>query len=108
MMYHYVITNYTEGGKKMSNTANDGWHSFMENCLKQNRRQDLEIFFNVFLTVSEKDELSKRFNIILELLKGTKTQREIARDLGVSIANVSRGANVLKTYPQNIKEILQV
>ena len=91
----------------MTNTET-GWNDFILKCLAQGNEQDLATFFDIFLTISEKVELGKRFNIIKELLHGQKTQREIARDIKVSIANVSRGANVLKTYPQNIKQLLQL
>lgn len=88
--------------------VNNDWQYFVNNCYNQDSIKELATFFDIFLTISEKDELSKRFSIIKELLKGVKTQREIARDLKVSIANVSRGANVLKSYPENIKELLKI
>lgn len=90
----------------MSN-INSGWNGFLDICFKQSNANELSKFFDVFLTISEKDEFAKRFNIIIELLKGSKTQREIAKDLGVSIANVSRGANVIKIFPNDIKDILK-
>lgn len=90
------------------NNTETGWSDFVLKCMAQGSEKDLATFFDMFLTISEKVELGKRFNIIKELLQGEKTQREIARDLKVSIANVSRGANVLKTYPQNIKQLLQI
>ena len=105
MMYHYVIT-YLE--LIMSYSNNDGWGGFLDICHKQSNTKELDKFFEVFLTISEREEFAKRFNIINELLIGTKTQREIAKDLGVSIANVSRGANLLKLYPKNIKDILKI
>ena len=84
------------------------WQSFVAQCHQFEDVKDLETFFDVFLTLSEKDELVKRFNIVKELLQSNKTQREISRDLKVSIANVSRGANVIKTYPINLKLLLQL
>ena len=92
----------------MSYSNNDGWSGFLDICHKQSNTKELAKFFDIFLTISEKEEFAKRFNIINELLIGTKTQREIAKDLGVSIANVSRGANLLKLYPKNIKDILKI
>lgn len=90
------------------NIQDNGWQDFVAKCAKFSHPQDMETFFDVFLTMSEKEELAKRFNIIKELLLTTKTQREIAKDLKVSIANVSRGANVIKTYPSNLKELLKI
>jgi len=51
-------------------------------------------FLDILLTSSEFDELSRRLQILKRLIKG-KTQREIARDLGVGIATVERGAGEL-------------
>ena len=83
------------------------WQGFVAQCHQFEEVRDLGVFFDVFLTLSEKDELVKRFNIVKQLLQSNKTQREIARNLKVSIANVSRGANVIKTYPVNLKMLLQ-
>ncbi len=47
------------------------------------------------LTPSEMSEISKRLQIA-RLLKQGKTQREVARELGVGIATVTRGARELK------------
>lgn len=47
------------------------------------------------LTPSELIEISKRLQII-ELLKQGISQREIAKQLGVGIATVTRGSRVLK------------
>ena len=92
----------------MTKFINSGWGGFLDVCVRQSNANELSKFFDVFLTISEKDEFAKRFNIIIELLKGTKTQREIAKDIGVSLANVSRGANVLKIAPKNIKDVLKI
>lgn len=82
------------------------WQTFLDKCSQLKTKEDLVTFFDVFLTISEKGELAKRFKIIQELLLGNKTQREIAKDLKVSIANVSRGSNVLKTYSDQVKKKL--
>ena len=52
-------------------------------------------FFKELLTESEIETLSKRWRI-LELLKQGYTQREIAKELKVSLCKVTRGAKVLK------------
>lgn len=83
-----------------------GWRGFVEQCLKVEATEDLEAFFELFLTSGEREEIAARFLIVRELLKGDKPQREIARSIGVSIANVSRGANVLKTMKDRLKKFL--
>lgn len=52
--------------------------------------------FNLFLTEEEKKDLAARYFIIQALVKKTKPQREIAKDLQVSIAKITRGSNELK------------
>lgn len=52
-------------------------------------------FFSEILTESELETLSKRWRILCMLAQG-KTQRDIARDLNVSLCKVTRGAKILK------------
>jgi TrpR family trp operon transcriptional repressor len=66
----------------------------------------LNEFFDLLLTLSEKEELTNRLLIINELLQRGKTQREIAAHLKVSLANVSRGSNALKTTNSNLTKLL--
>lgn len=85
----------------------EGWRAFLEKCLKLESLKDLEAFFTLFLTPSEREEIARRYLIVLELLKGEKTHREIARDLKVSVAKVSRGSNALKTADPEIKKLIK-
>lgn len=73
-----------------------GWEGFIELCLLTKNKKTTSTLLNLFLTPEEKADLSKRFLIIKELLIGKKTQREIAKDLNVSIAKITRGSNELK------------
>ncbi len=69
----------------------------------------MELFLTTLLTISEKTELIKRYRIIKELLENTKTQREMASDLQVSIANVTRGSNLLKIgNNSDLKKIFKI
>jgi TrpR family trp operon transcriptional repressor len=90
------------------NTSDQAWQDFMQCCLKLNDLTQLTAFFEIFLTISEKEEIGNRFQIIRELITAKKTQREIARDLKVSIANVSRGSNALKTISYDVKKLLNI
>ena len=56
---------------------------------------EAESFFKELLTESEIETLSKRWRI-LEMLRDGKTQREIAKELQVSLCKVTRGAKILK------------
>ncbi|MCX8514081.1 MAG: trp operon repressor [Burkholderiales bacterium] len=77
----------------------------LEKFSKLKTTKELFMFFEIFLTYTEREEFIKRFRIMHELINGKKTQREIARDLKVSIANVSRGSNVLKTLGKSRRAI---
>ncbi len=88
-------------------TEEDGWRLFLERCLRVESVKDLEDFFRLFLTPDERKEIAGRFLIVRELLKGEKSQREIARDLGLSIANISRGSNFLKITGSDLKKFLE-
>lgn len=57
--------------------------------------QDVEQFLNEILTESEIETLSKRWRI-LNLLKDGKSQRDIAKDLNVSLCKITRGSKLLK------------
>lgn len=84
------------------------WHTFIQHCLKFKNQEDLELFFDVMFTASEKVEFGNRLAIMNELLTGQKTQREIAQHLIVSIANISRGSNVIKNSKVDLKIALKM
>ena len=56
---------------------------------------EVEQFLDEILTSSEIETLSKRWRI-LEMLKDGFTQRDIAKELKVSLCKVTRGAKILK------------
>jgi len=56
---------------------------------------DIYIFMQEILTESELETLSKRWRI-LKMLKEGKTQRDIAKELNVSLCKVTRGSKLLR------------
>lgn len=78
-----------------------GWRKLLK-VLKHTHQ--LEPLLNVLLTNEEREGLAKRILIIEALLKGEKTQREIAKDLNVSIAKITRGSNALKDISLKFSE----
>lgn len=84
------------------------WQNFIEHCLKFKNKAELELFFDVMFTASEKVEFGNRLAIMKDLLEDKKTQREIAHDLEVSIANISRGSNVIKNSDVDLKVALKI
>ena len=70
-----------------------------------NNEEDVHCFLTELLTESEINVLSKRWRILNMLQKGA-TQREISKELGVSLCNVTRGAKILKDKNAIITKIL--
>ena len=67
----------------------------------------LSLLLDLFLTPEEKTDLIRRFLIIKELFRNEKTQRQIAHDLHVSIAKITRGSNELKRTNRKLLSYLQ-
>ncbi len=88
-------------------TEEDGWRSFLDLCLKAKSQKELGDLLDFFLTPTERSEVSTRCLIVRELLLGKKTQREMAKDLKVSIAKITRGSNILKTISADLRKLLE-
>jgi len=84
-----------------------GWRSFIKLCLASKNEKMLSSLLDLFLTQEEKESLALRCLIVLELLKQEKTQRDMAEDLHVSIAKITRGSNELKRMPPKLIEFLK-
>jgi TrpR family transcriptional regulator, trp operon repressor len=88
-------------------TQDKNFRSFLQLCLKVKADKQLEDLFELFFTIEERHVLSCRYLIIQALLKGELTQRELAKKYGVSIAQITRGSNALKTIDPYIKSLLE-
>lgn len=84
-----------------------GWHEFIANCRTLTENNDLSNFFELVLTPSEREKIAARYQILSQLNEDKLTQREIAAKLGVSIFNVTRGANQLKLVDDDIKSLIK-
>jgi len=74
--------------------------------IKQMKSKDeIYNFLLEILTASEVETLSKRWRI-LKMLKEGKTQREISKDLNVSLCKVTRGSKILKNQKSVVSKIL--
>lgn len=74
----------------------EGWKGFVELCLATQDPKNLSTFFDLILTPEEKENLAMRYLILRDLLAQKKTQRDMAEDLHVSIAKITRGSNEIK------------
>lgn len=84
-----------------------GWKEFITLCLAAKDDKQLSEIFDLFLTLEEKESLAMRLLIVKELLTGKKTQRQIAKDLNVSIAKITRGSNALKLINPHLLKLLK-
>jgi len=84
-----------------------GWQEFLELCMKIEAASELNEFFNLFLTIEEKETLVSRYLIVKSMLEGKLTQREISKKHKVSIAQITRGSNALKIISSELREKLK-
>jgi TrpR family transcriptional regulator, trp operon repressor len=84
-----------------------GWKKFLQLCSKIGTAEQAESLFDLFLTLEEKEMLRQRFLIVKALLENRMTQREIAEKYKVSISQITRGSNAMKTIDKELKEFLQ-
>ena len=69
---------------------------FLTNTLWQIKdKEKLKDFLRDFLTSKEISNVIERLEIIKQLSSG-KTQREVSKDMWISVTTVNRGARILK------------
>lgn len=68
----------------------------ISSVLSKMNQAEINQFLAEILTESELSVLSKRWRILNMLSEGI-TQREIAKELNVSLCKVTRGAKIMKT-----------
>jgi TrpR family trp operon transcriptional repressor len=88
------------------NKYKEGWSSFIELCLATQDPKTLVALFNFLFTPEEKENLAARYLITRELLLDEKPQRQIAKELEVSIAKITRGSNALKHIDKKLLDYL--
>ena len=102
MVYDYTNMSDSRRQKLIAK----GYDKFLTLCYTEKSKAGLEGLLDFFLTFDEREALATRILLVRELLKGEKTQREIAAKLGISIAKITRGSNMLKTLNDKIKQEL--
>jgi len=66
----------------------------------------IEDFLRCLLTNNELNEIDRRWELVKRLDRGI-SQRQIARDLGMSLCKITRGSKELKKQNSAFKRILQ-
>lgn len=87
------------------NTFNNGWQQLINILSENSDPQDINIICDFLLTKEEKEQLSKRVLLTKELIKKSKSQREISKEIGISICTVTRCSNALKDCSARVKKI---
>jgi TrpR family transcriptional regulator, trp operon repressor len=100
------VYNYNHTAEVCLDSKN-GWKGFLELCTETRTPQELERLFDLFMSIEEKETLAARFLIIQALLRKKLSQREIAKTLGVSISQITRGSNALKMIDDDLKKLLK-
>ena len=67
----------------------------------------LESFISCLLTPAEKADIASRWALVKDL-RGGKTQRDIAKSLGVSLCKITRGSRELKKPSSGFLRMLTV
>lgn len=67
---------------------------------------DMCRLLNELMSKSEMNDLVKRWQLMEELMAG-KTQRAIAKELGVSLCKITRGATILKQKKSTSRNIIK-
>ena len=88
----------------MKNDNIPGWKRFLELCKQQESNKELNQFFDLVLTIEERETIASRCLIIDALLEGQLPQREISEKHHVSIAQITRGSNALKIVDSKFKK----
>lgn len=91
----------------MENKQQAGWDKFILLC--QNARDEalFKELLDFFFTHEEKQHLVSRILLVRELLSKEKPQREISKDLHISIAKITRGSNALKQISIDLENYLK-
>jgi TrpR family transcriptional regulator, trp operon repressor len=82
------------------------WRDFVRLCLKAQTEKQLIELLDLFLTDAEQEDIAMRYAIVKELLSGKKTQREIAHQLKISTAKITRGSNALRSIDPRLKDFI--
>jgi len=87
-------------------TISKGYDKFLTLCYAEKSRAGLKELLDFFLTIEERNVIATRVLLVRELLKDEKTQRQIAKELGISIAKITRGSNMLKALDEAVQQKL--
>ena len=85
----------------------DDWQSLIKLLAQTNSEVEMSQLLAFLLTPEEKVQLSKRLRLTQLMAFSTLSQREIAKQLNMSISTVTRCSNALKSLPKVAKDKLK-
>jgi len=68
--------------------------------------EELTTLLEGLLTPQEIEEVELRWRLMIRLLHG-RTQRDIGKELGISLGKIARGSRLLKYGPPEFRELLE-
>lgn len=83
------------------------WAPFIELIQKSDSAEQLAELLDCLFTAEEKQNINDRISLVAQLLQGDHSQRQIAKNLNISIAKITRGSNMLKQISPELMEFLQ-
>ena len=90
-----------------TNKKTNEWQNFLQLCTKLKTKQQFAYLFELFLTKAEEEDIALRYTVLTKLLSGMETQRNIAKELKISIAKITRGSNALKIADKKLLAMLR-
>ena len=82
------------------------WRRFITLIIHCKKEEMLEELLQLFLTMNEREYLISRYQIIESLLTTEQTQRDIAKNLNVSITKITDGSKAVQIISESLKEFL--
>ena len=84
------------------------WDDFIELLMGVESLAEMKSFLRLFLASEERKHIIDRYLTMQELIKKEKPQRQISKDLNVSIAKITRCSNSLKEADVRVIQRLKV
>ncbi len=78
----------------------------IEVFVKTSSTDQMHALFNEMFTDREKYDFALRWRLMKDLYEG-KSQREIAREQGISLCKITRGSKILKQPGSQMKKVLK-
>ena len=82
------------------------WAKFLDLFLGAKDRMTLDMLFQLFMTLNERDMLVDRYRLVKALLTTDLSQREISEILQLSISKVTMGSKATQILPDQHKSYL--